>query len=292
MLRLPLALALPSLALAGAAQAQAPRAPFGHACVPQAGVRFCPTDDLAQRIAVAGTARRSTSTSRCRPAGSGPFPTIVLEHGYPGTKATFQASTPEGNGGATYHYNDNFYARRGYAVVTLSARGFGRSCGVPESRTAGCERGWTHIADQRYENRDVQHLLGLLVDEGVARPDGARRQRRLGRRRARGRPRLPARPHPPARRQLRPLASPRGTPLHIAAAFPRWGWYDLTTALVPNGRPASSRSPLGIPKRTWIDLLYAGGAAAGFLVPARRRPPGRPDELAQRHQARAVRPRA
>jgi hypothetical protein len=36
---------------------------------------------------------------------------------------------------------------------------------------------------------------------------------------------------------------------------------------VPNGRPTSSRSPLGIPKRTWIDLLYAGGAAAGFLSP-------------------------
>ena len=61
--------------------------------------------------------------------------------------------------------------------------------------------------------------------------------------------------------------SPRGTPPHIAAAFPRWGWNDLTTALVPNGRPATSRSPLGIPKRSWIDLLYAGGAAAGFLSP-------------------------
>ena len=96
----------------------------------------------------------------------------MLEHGYPGTKATFQARTPEGDGGATYHYNDNFYARRGFAVVTLSARGFGRSCGVPDSRTAGCERGWTHIADQRFENRDVQHLLGLLVDQGIARPDG------------------------------------------------------------------------------------------------------------------------
>ena len=36
---------------------------------------------------------------------------------------------------------------------------------------------------------------------------------------------------------------------------------------MPNGRPATSRSPLGVPKRTWIDLLYAGGAAAGFLAP-------------------------
>ena len=42
-----------------------------------------------------------------------------------------------------------FYARQGYAVVTLSARGFGRSCGTPASRSDGCERGWTHIADQQ-----------------------------------------------------------------------------------------------------------------------------------------------
>ena len=52
------------------------------------------------------------------------------------------------------------YARRGYAVVDVSARGFGRSCGVAGSRTPECARGWTHLYDQRYEARDVQHLLG------------------------------------------------------------------------------------------------------------------------------------
>ena len=66
--------------------------------------------------------------------------------------------------GANYHYNNTYFAQQGYAVVTLSARGFGRSCGVPESRTAGCERGWTHVADHRFENRDTQHLLGLLQE--------------------------------------------------------------------------------------------------------------------------------
>ena len=42
-------------------------------------------------------------------------------------------------------------ARSGYAVALASARGFGRSCGVPDSRTAGCERGWIHLYYQRYE---------------------------------------------------------------------------------------------------------------------------------------------
>src|SRR5205807_903169 len=63
---------------------------------------------------------------------------------------------------------DVFYAQRGYAVVTYSARGFGRSCGTPASRTAGCSRGWTHLFDQRFEARDTQYLLGVLVDEGIA----------------------------------------------------------------------------------------------------------------------------
>jgi len=266
MRRLPLALAVAALAVPASAQAQAPPAPFGHACAPRAGVQFCPTADLAQRVpSWDGT---PIDVDVTLPAtGSRPFPTIVLEHGYPGTKQTFQSTSPAGNGGATYHYNDNFYARRGFAVVTLSARGFGRSCGTPESRTQGCERGWTHIADQRYENRDVQHLLGLLVDQGISRADGLGVSgvsggggRTVGLAYLRDRVRLPD-------GSFTRWVSPRGTPLHIAAAFPRWGWYDLTTALVPNGRPGRSRSPLGVPKRTWIDLLYAGGAAAGFLAP-------------------------
>ena len=269
MKRLPLALALAALAVlavAAPAQAQAPLAPFGHACAPKAGVRFCPTVDLSQRVASWDGVPLDVDVT-LPPGGSGPFPVVVLEHGYPGTKATFQATAPKGDGRSTYHYNDNFYARQGYAVVTLSARGFGRSCGAPASRTAGCERGWTHIADHRFENRDVQHLLGLLVDQGIARPDGLGVSgvsggggRTVGLAYLRDRIRLPD-------GSFAPWVSPRGTPLHIAAAFPRWGWYDLTTALVPNGRPATSRSPLGVPKRTWIDLLYAGGAAVGFLAP-------------------------
>jgi len=265
-MRLVTALAVAALAAPAAAEAQAPPAPFGHPCVPKAGVRFCPTASLAQRVGSwDGVPLDVDVTLPAR--GSGPYPAIVMEHGFPGTKQSFQATGPAGDGGATYHYNDVFYARRGFLVVTYSARGFGDSCGTPASRTAGCERGWTHIADQRYENRDVQHLLGGLVDAGLARPDGLAVTgisggggRAIGLAYLRDRVRLPD-------GSLTPWRSPRGTPLHIAAAFPRWGWYDLTTVLLPNGRPSRSGSPLGVPKRTWIDLLYAGGAGAGFIAP-------------------------
>ena len=99
------------------------------------------------------------------PTGDGPFPTIAMLHGFAGSKGDPEA------GGTASTTNASFYARNGYAVLVPSARGFGRSCGVPDSRTPDCARGWLHLADQRFEVRDVQYLLGLLVDEGVARAD-------------------------------------------------------------------------------------------------------------------------
>jgi len=72
-------------------------------------------------------------------------------------------------------YTDNAYdwARDGYAVLTYTARGLWGSCGTPEARLANpvaCARGYIHLADVRYEVRDAQTLIGLLVDDGVADP--------------------------------------------------------------------------------------------------------------------------
>src|SRR5437588_1604603 len=72
-------------------------------------------------------------------------------------------------------YTDNVFrwAKDGYAVLTYTARGLWGSCGTPESRGASpeaCARGWIHLADVRYEVRDAQYLIGLLVDEGYADP--------------------------------------------------------------------------------------------------------------------------
>ena len=50
-------------------------------------------------------------------------------HGWGGDKDDFESDDPEGDGSTTYHYNNNFYAKRGYAVINYSARGFGDSCG-------------------------------------------------------------------------------------------------------------------------------------------------------------------
>ena len=176
------------------------------------------------------------------PTGDGPFPAIVMLHGWGGSKSAFQSPTPEGDGGTGYHYNNTYFAQQGYAVITPSARGFGRSCGVAGSRTPGaCDRGWLHLADQRYEVRDVQQLLGRLVDEGVVRADalgvtgisyGGIQSHSLAR--LRDRIRL-------QNGSYRRWRSPAGRRLRIAAAWARWGATDLTSALAPNGRFLDTR---------------------------------------------------
>ena len=128
--------------------------------------------------------------------------------------------------------------------MNYSARGFGRSCGKPDSRTSpGCDAGWIHLADHRYEARDTQHLLGLLVDQGVAEPDalgvtgisyGGIQSLNLAR--LRDRIRLPDGSFQPWRaRAARRSGSPPDTP--------RWPGSDLTYALQPNGRFLDFRTP-------------------------------------------------
>src|SRR6478672_1415756 len=147
--------------------------PFGHPCTDQNGVRFCPAATLDQRVPTWDGVPIDVDVT-LPPSGDGPFPTIVMVHGLGQDKTTFEASdeagtAPSASAVQRYHYNNNFYAKHGYAVVNLSERGYGMSCGKPESRTSpGCDRGWQHLDDQAFEGHDIQYLLGLLVDQGIA----------------------------------------------------------------------------------------------------------------------------
>jgi fermentation-respiration switch protein FrsA (DUF1100 family) len=244
-----------------ASASAAPPAPFGHACTPRDGALFCPTADDASRIPSFDGVPLDVDV--WLPAtGDGPFPTIAMLHGFGGSKQDFQGPKPAG-------YNAMELARKGYAVVLPSARGFGRSCGAPDSRTAGCERGWIHLDDQRYEARDVQWLLAELVDQLVARPDelgvtgisyGAGTSLQLAML---------------ADRIRRPdgvtesWQSPDGVPLHIAAAWARWPWSDLADALMPNGRLGlrTYASPVGVDIQAYVNALYGLANTSGFVAP-------------------------
>src|SRR6202166_1178039 len=145
--------AIIGLGIAGASAAAGEPAPFGHACKAQNGVRFCPTETLEQRVRTFDGVPLDVDVT-LPASGQGPFPTIVMLHGWGGSKTDFESSSPAGDGNETFDYNNIYYAQHGYAVVNYSARGWGNSCGTLESRAAlGCKEGWIRLADQRFEAR-------------------------------------------------------------------------------------------------------------------------------------------
>src|ERR687896_990879 len=232
-----LACAVAAAALAPAGAAAAPPAPFGHACEPRNGVLLCPTNTLAERVpSFDGTPLDVDVTLPLGTEAGQPLPTIVMLHGYGGSKRDFERDDPSGGSSTLYHYNNTYFAQQGYAVVNYSARGFGRSCGKEEdsASTPECEahKSYVHLADQRWEARDTQYLLGLLVDQAVTQPQamgatgisyGGGQSLELAYLRNRIRKEDGS---------FEQWTSPAGTPLSLAAAYPRWLWSDLGGTLL------------------------------------------------------------
>jgi hypothetical protein len=244
--------------LAAAPSASVAPAPFGRACTLHNGTRFCPTADLASRVRSFDGVPLDVDVT-LPPTGDGPFPAILLLHGLGGTKTSFQRLTGE--------YTNWAFARRGYAVVTPTARGFGASCGTPASRTAGCQRGWARLGDIRYEIRDVQHLTGLLVDQGVVRPDaiGATGVSYGG-----GMSTMLAHLRDRVRRtngSFAPWRSPKNRRIRLRAAWPRWAWTNGEGIFIRNGRGAWSRRPIGVNVEAWADAIFGVAFRAGFVAP-------------------------
>jgi hypothetical protein len=265
-----------ALACAGQAQAVVLK-PFGHACAMQDGVRFCPTPPLKpgddQRVpSFDGTPIDVDVTLPAR--GDGPFPTIVMAHGFTYDKAEFEGSDSVGGP----HYNNVWYAQHGYAVVNHSVRGVAGSCGSAESRAiaqSACANAEFELGDQRYDARDIQHLLGLLVDEHIADPHalgstgislGSLETLELAL--LRDRVRL-------LNGDFAPWRSPHGTPLSLAAAYPSWAISSLVDIAAPNGRFIDFRpqtatadlDPVGVVKLSFPALAAALLQAETYSVP-------------------------
>ena len=275
-----LPLVLAAIAL-GCSSASAATAPFGHSCATGPdGVRFCPTTELGPGQTLDGVPSFDgvpldvDVTLPPATAGTGPYPTIVMLHGYGNDKTSFESTTPQGDGSITYHYNNDYYAEHGYAVVNYTARGFGHSCGGGPSgyHSGPCGQGYIRLADTRYEARDTQYLLGLLADQGIVKPGaiavtgisyGGGQSMELAF--LRDRVRLPD-------GSFAPWVSPGGTPLSITAAWPRWPWSDLVDSLLPNGRFLDTQvapfqqslNPVGIELQSYVSGLYALGQTSGY----------------------------
>ncbi len=201
----------------------------------------------------------------------GHYPLVVQNHGW--------GVPPSGAGDRQYGSpTADQWARDGYAVLQVTARGWGDSCGTAPSRQvnqAACANGYIRLDDERYEARDVQNAVGLLVDQGIVDSHrigvtgesyGGGLSLELAT--LKNRVMLP-------NGRLVPWRSPHGTPLHIAAAAPFASFSDLVYALGPNGRTldygvtsaTADLSPVGVEKQTIDGGLNAVGGQYGYYAP-------------------------
>jgi predicted acyl esterase len=192
----------------------------------------------------------------------GPYPLVMMFHGYAGSKLSLSSMTP--------------FLNAGYATFSLTTRGFGQSCGTSAARSAdptGCAAGHVRLMDTRYEVRDAQELAGLLADEGrtsfnqigaIGGSYGGGMSMALAA--LKNRKMLPD-------GSLTAWQSPNGTAMQIAAAAPEIPWTDLPYSLLPNGStldyvtdaPYVGRT--GVLKSSWENALYNSGAAFFYASP-------------------------
>jgi predicted acyl esterase len=221
--------------------------------------------------------------------GPGPYPTIGDFHGWGESKRGLNTKVMEVvvEEGQTFVATSELsdpriqgWAEKGYAIFSMTDRGWGESCGRfdPDLGEEECDDGWNHLMDDRYEVRDAQYLLSVLADEGIVQPKkigvtgasygggisialGALRNREML-----------------TGGELVPWVSPGGTEMEIAAAVPQWAWSDIASALAPNGRNLdyvtdspyrgpTGKLPIGVMKFSYTEGLYKTGHAIGTYSP-------------------------
>src|ERR1700753_3931353 len=123
--------------------------------VQSSGQRFCSGiiaswDGIPLDVNVGFPAAAGTDTQ---------WPVIGLYHGWGGTKIGLTSAAAQNE------------LTRGYAVFSMTDRGWGNSCGAATKTQAACVgKGYIHLLHDGYEVRDAQYALGLLADDGVIDP--------------------------------------------------------------------------------------------------------------------------
>ncbi len=185
----------------------------------------------------------------------GPYPVVGMYHGYGGSKVRFSGMQR--------------WLEKGYAVFSLTNRGSGESCNTPGSRLdPGCDEGYVHLMDPRFEIRDAQLFLGRLVDDGLIEPDKiAATGGSYGGSESMHFAVLKDRVMMP-NGSLVPWTSPNGTPMSTAVATPNIPWTDLIQSLAPNGdtldylEDGSFTGVGGVMKESYVNGLYISASDA------------------------------
>ncbi|WP_068925220.1 alpha/beta fold hydrolase [Planobispora rosea] len=165
----------------------------------------------------AGDQRVTLDTSFFPPAGGGKAPAVLLAHGFGGSKQSVRDSAVR-------------LAQEGYAVLTWSARGFGRSTGQ------------IALNSPDYEVKDVRQLVDWLARRPEVRLD-ASGDPRVG---------IAGGSYGGAIALMAAAHDSR-----IDAIVPQITWYDLADALFPNATGQGPES--GVFKRMWAGLFFSRG---------------------------------
>ena len=249
--------------------------------------RFCESGFVPQIKSADGTARLDVDVTL--PATSKkPLGLIVMLHGLGGSKDSFQSDDSiEGTGGQ-YHFNNLWFASKGYAVLTYTARGFHESKCLDDSiestdgntelygPSPACR---AQLDSIDHEIKDTQYLIGRLVDGTLLSDDSVKISRSrvgvVGISYGGGHTWLLSRRNS--------FKSPQGIRIKIGAAVPIIGWTDLVEALTPNGRARDDFIPApdpelraaetpGVLKDSYVGVLYlsmiqtTGALLPGYLT--------------------------
>jgi hypothetical protein len=201
----------------------------------------------------------STPTS---PAPPGGYPLLVFMHGCcQGSKADWERTSFDASR-EQWHYNNAWFASRGYVVINYTARGF-------RSGTQG-STGQTQLDSRLFEINDFQYLAGLVADDPSFNVN-PQKVVATGGSYGGGFSWL-ALTDPK-------WTSPGGIDMKLAAVAPRYGWTDLTYSLWPNGHHSQQPSdlpafdgsdttdPIGMPKTSLNSVLLGSGFIGTTLPP-------------------------
>jgi dienelactone hydrolase len=267
------------LILAAPAAAHAARFPAGE-CPRYGDLRVC----TAQVPSFDGTPLDADLTLPAgkAPAGGG-HPLVVLLHGFGGDKHDWQSTNDTADGKDKWHWNSHWFARRGYYVLSYTARGF-RSDeasqpwqpATPAGSSASLPSGTIQLKSRDAEIRDTQWLAALAA---ATFPELDRSRVVVsGNSYGGGESWLQSTqpdwtfPH---------SVDPSLPVLALKVAVPKYGWSDLAYSLAPHGRGdpytaaagSAGEQPLGVVKLSYVNGFYALGTTDGIFEAGTRTAP-------------------
>jgi hypothetical protein len=210
---------------------------------------------------------------------SGPHPLIVLLHGFGNDKHEWESTTDTADDGDKWHWNSRWFSRRGFYVLTPTARGFRTRAAsqpyqppTPAGTSESLPDGTIQLKSREVEIRDTQWLAALVA---ASFPDvDADRVAVSGNSYGGGESWMQA---TEARWTFPHERDPSLPVLHLRVAVPKYAWTDLGYGLAPGGRgpspydsstgrPGSADGtgyPVGAVKETYVNGFFALGSAGG-----------------------------